>query len=244
LIILFDFGNTLAPFNDGEAHAITADLAAFVERRLGLPAHEFARRWLEERDADFGRSAVTGVEHDFGARLARIANDAGKSATREVLAEAERRAVESFVRHVHVDPEVGAAITLLAGRCRLGVLSNYLLSAPIHDVLARDGIHACFEKVVVSQEVGFAKPHPRCFEAILDAMEPRSADTVYVGDDFNADVLGATRAGLSCVWTWAMREPRPEEPATVPLRVRCARSREEYLEFLRAPDEFLGELGL
>ncbi len=238
--ILFDFGNTLAAFNDGEARMITADLAEFFERRVGLPGGEFTPLWLEERDADFRRSAASGVEHDFGARVARVFARTGRPASADLQEAGARCVTESFLRHVHVDPEVGAAVRHLAGRMRLGVLSNYLLAAPIHGVLRQAGMHGLFDRVIVSREVGFAKPHPRCFQAIVEALSPPRGRTVYVGDDFEADVLGATRAGLLAVWTWALREPRPVEPDMLPAGARCTRSRDEYLAFLKAPEEFLG----
>jgi 5'-nucleotidase len=237
--LLFDFGNTLAPFNEREAAAVTADLAEFAERRAGLHAPAFARTWLEEREADFARSAVTGVEHDFGARFARVCARLGEEAPAALREAAEAAAVESFVRHVRVDPEVIAAVARLAERARLGVLSNYLLSEPIHRVLARDGAYELFEKVLVSSEIGYAKPDPRCFEAILSALPPRRDRTVYIGDDFTADIAGAARAGLRAVWTLAMRVPTPEIPAALPPGVLCLRSRAEYLEFLAAPENLL-----
>ncbi len=238
--IIFDFGNTLAPFNEREAAAITADIAACVERRAGIGAASFTAMWCAERDADFRRSAVSGEEHDFGARLARVLGDGGCRPAPALCAEIEACAVESFVRHVRVDAEVGAALPSLAARYRLGVLSNYLLSAPIHGVLARDGVHGLCAKVIVSRDVGFAKPDPRCFDAIVDALALHRERTAYVGDDLHTDVEGARRAGLRPVWTWAMREPRPAEPGAALPGVHCLRTRGDYLRFLRDPEAVLG----
>ncbi|HAK93445.1 MAG TPA: hypothetical protein DCM87_00130 [Planctomycetes bacterium] len=237
--IIFDFGNTLAPFNEREAEAITADIAACAERRAGIGAASFTASWLAERDADFRRSAVSGEEHDFGARLSRVLAGAGRAPEPALCAEIEACAVESFVRHVRVDAEIGAALPALAARCRLGVLSNYLLSEPIHRVLARDGVHGLFAKVIVSKETGFAKPDPRCFDAIVRALALQRERTAYVGDDYRIDVEGALRAGLRPVWTWALRTPLPAEPDTPHAAVRRLRTRGEYLRFLGDPDAVL-----
>ena len=233
--IIFDFGNTLAPFNEGEAASITADIAACAERRAGIDAAEFTALWLAEREADFARSALSGEEHDFGARLQRVLAAAGRWPEPALCAEIEACAVASFVRHVRVDAEIGAALPALAARCRLGLLSNYLLSEPIHRVLRRDGVHGLFAKVIVSREVGYAKPDPRCFEAILRGLPGRGERMAYVGDDYRVDVEGALRAGLRPVWTWALRTSPPAGPERPHPAVRSLRTRGEYLRFLHDP---------
>ena len=60
--------------------------------------------------------------------------------------------------------------------------------------------------VVVSQRVGTIKPHPAIFTAARDALgNPPPAAILHVGDDWAADVVGATRAG----WLAAYLASRP-----------------------------------
>jgi len=53
-----------------------------------------------------------------------------------------------------------------------------------------------FEMVLASGEVGVHKPDPGIFTAALERIEARAEASVYVGDNYWADVLGAQRAGL------------------------------------------------
>ena len=52
------------------------------------------------------------------------------------------------------------------------------------------------ERLVISSEVGYRKPHPQFFRAACDRMGLRPQQVLCVGDDVENDVIGAQRAGL------------------------------------------------
>ena len=52
--------------------------------------------------------------------------------------------------------------------------------------------------VVISQEVGVAKPDPKIFEIALNGVDPK--DALMIGDGTGSDVLGANRAGVDMCW--------------------------------------------
>lgn len=56
-----------------------------------------------------------------------------------------------------------------------------------------------FDAAVVTGEVGADKPDPRGFEAVCDRLEVQPGEAVYVGDDPDLDVAGATAAGMVVV---------------------------------------------
>ncbi len=64
--------------------------------------------------------------------------------------------------------------------------------------LARSSIRRWLDSVVISQEVGVAKPDPRIFEIALDGLNPREA--LMIGDGVRSDVAGANRAGVDVCW--------------------------------------------
>src|SRR5512133_1866380 len=95
-------------------------------------------------------------------------------------------------------PEVpGALARLRAGGARLAVVSNWDVS--LHDVLERTGLRALLDAVVISAELGVAKPDPAIFRAALDRLGATAADAMHVGDSLEADVAGARAAGLEAV---------------------------------------------
>jgi putative hydrolase of the HAD superfamily len=98
----------------------------------------------------------------------------------------------------HAYPEVPAALgRLRAAGARLAVVSNWDVS--LHDVLERTQLRALVDAVVISAELGAAKPDPAIFRAALDRLGASAADAMHVGDSVEHDVEGARAAGLRAV---------------------------------------------
>jgi putative hydrolase of the HAD superfamily len=66
-------------------------------------------------------------------------------------------------------------------------------------VLSRCGIADCFESITDSGIVGFEKPRPEIFEAALKTMKVRAEESLYVGDVYSVDYIGATNAGMQAL---------------------------------------------
>ncbi len=95
-------------------------------------------------------------------------------------------------------PEVPAVLDALRGRGhRLAVVSNWDVS--LHDVLERTALAPRFDAVVVSAEVGIAKPDPEPFRRALAALGAEPQDALHAGDRLDEDVAGARAAGVTPV---------------------------------------------
>lgn len=84
----------------------------------------------------------------------------------------------------------------------IGLVSNSTPkgAAGRRPILQQHGILSCFETIVLSSEVGVAKPDREIFEIALRAMNLKNSQRVWhIGDDFIADVLGAKKAGITPV---------------------------------------------
>jgi FMN phosphatase YigB (HAD superfamily) len=88
-------------------------------------------------------------------------------------------------------------LTRLAGKYRLGVISN--ADGKIAEVLNRCGIAGCFESITDSGIVGKEKPHAAIFEAAVNSLGVAAEDSLYIGDVYSVDYLGATRFGMQAV---------------------------------------------
>jgi 2-haloacid dehalogenase len=67
--------------------------------------------------------------------------------------------------------------------------------------LARSAIGALFDTVVVSEEVGVAKPDARIFEHALRQLGHDDRSTVLmVGDSLASDIQGGCNAGMQTCW--------------------------------------------
>jgi FMN phosphatase YigB (HAD superfamily) len=116
----------------------------------------------------------------------------------------------------------------LAGERLLAILSNWPLAATIDRYAEANGWLPWLRAIVVSQRVGTIKPHPAIFEAArheLGDVAPRSI--LHVGDDWAADVVGASVAGWRTAWLADRPSDTPlptsERDATVVPDVELAR---------------------
>ncbi len=100
-------------------------------------------------------------------------------------------------------PETLEVLTALEGRVRLAVVSNF--DSRLRTILSHLGIAEFFDDIVISSEVGADKPSPKIFSTALARAGVHASDALHVGDEPEADWLGAERAGLR-----AFRLQRPE----------------------------------
>ena len=90
------------------------------------------------------------------------------------------------------------AIPLPGAAERPAVLLTNGIARIQRDRLARSPMSALFQRVVISQEVGVAKPDPAIFQIALGGTAPDRA--LMIGDGISSDVLGANRAGVDVCW--------------------------------------------
>jgi putative hydrolase of the HAD superfamily len=118
-------------------------------------------------------------------------------------------------------PEVPDVLARLrAGGARLAVVSNWDVS--LHDVLERTGLRPLVDAVVISAELGVAKPDPAIFLAALQRLGATADGAVHVGDSLEHDVAGARAAGLEAVLV-------ARNGAVAPEGVRAVRSLTELV---------------
>jgi putative hydrolase of the HAD superfamily len=94
--------------------------------------------------------------------------------------------------------ETVEVLTVLKARgLHLGVISNF--DSRLFDLLTGLGIADFFDPVVISTQVGAAKPAAAIFLQALAHHELRPEEALHIGDSYNADVVGAQAAGLKPV---------------------------------------------
>lgn len=82
---------------------------------------------------------------------------------------------------------------------KLALIAN-AASDSAREALATLGIEERFDTVVVSGELGVAKPDGAIFAAAVRAVGVDPGDAWHVGDNLQTDVLGAKAAGMGAVW--------------------------------------------
>jgi len=95
---------------------------------------------------------------------------------------------------------------------KLGVISNF--DERLHEILETLDIARYFDVVLTSKECGMEKPCQQIFDiALARTGLYDKGSTVHVGQDFDADVVGATSAGWQAVYVkpppYSEMEPNP-----------------------------------
>ncbi len=116
---------------------------------------------------------------------------------------AERRArYQPFPDAVQVLRELGRTF-------RLGLVTNGPSDLQ-YDKLDVSGLNGCFGAIVVSREVGIAKPDPHIFAIALDRLGVSASDSAFVGDNPKTDITGAHAAGMKTIWLNRDKLPPPD----------------------------------
>jgi putative hydrolase of the HAD superfamily len=118
-----------------------------------------------------------------------------------------------------VDPEAEAVLADLARDHALALITN---GAPDvqREKLAGTSLARHFRSILISVELGIAKPDPRIFGAALDDLGLTPGEAAMVGDSLARDVAGAKAAGVRAIWIDRGIEkppagPRPEPDAQI-----------------------------
>ncbi len=94
-------------------------------------------------------------------------------------------------------PGTVEALRQLTTRFRLGVISNS--DGRIEESLSKAGLAEHFETFTDSAKVGYEKPHPAIFAAAGETMGCDVAESIYVGDIYSVDYLGAKGASMEAI---------------------------------------------
>jgi HAD superfamily hydrolase (TIGR01509 family) len=189
--IFFDVGNTLL-FPDWNLM-----LAALHQRKIQPTMQQlqsFERKTKNEFDAilESGSAVDHGFWYLFYAHLLESLAIEDPSLLDQLVTATRISANWSVIR-----PGTRETLLRLAEKYRLGVISN--ADGKIAGVLEGCGIADCFEEIIDSGIVGFEKPHPAIFAAALRAMGTAPSESLYVGDIYSVDYLGAKAAGMEAI---------------------------------------------
>ena len=190
-VIFFDVGNTLLFPNRERIHAPLA------ERGI-VPDLEHLRD-LECRTKNQFDCVLTGngtTDHSFWWMFySQLLSEVGieDDAIRDRLVTAIRNSANWDT----IRPGTAELLCAIAERYQIAVISN--ADGGIEDVLQKCGIAHCFRTITDSGLVGVEKPHPEIFRQALKSMNAVPEASLYVGDVYSVDYLGATGAGMQAI---------------------------------------------
>ncbi|WMC10699.1 pyrimidine 5'-nucleotidase [Oceanimonas pelagia] len=199
--ILFDADDTLFHFDAfaGLQRLFAGFGVHFDERAFAHYQTQNAPLWVAYQNGEIGAAEL---------RHRRFAEWAERLAvTTEQLNDAF---MNTMVEVCTLLPGAKELIAALQGQVRLGIITNGF-AAMQQARLQRAGWQHAFSPLVVSEEVGVAKPHAGIFDHALELMgHPERSRVLMVGDNPHSDILGGLNAGLHTCWLNVQGGPAPE----------------------------------
>lgn len=177
--VIFDWGNVLATEN----RSVVVD---FFCKTFHLSEAEFERVNLEKRKAV--QEGKTDVE--FWQEFAKKKEVSLSENWPEIYQEALKASVGA-------DPQMYALVEeLKEKKISIGILSN------INDRYTKRirgfGFYEPFDPCLLSAEIGWEKPDPKAYEALLKALDFPAKDVVFI-DDKPENVIGAKNLGIDAI---------------------------------------------
>ncbi|BEU02117.1 dUMP phosphatase [Agarivorans sp. OAG1] len=98
----------------------------------------------------------------------------------------------------------------LKSKVKMGIITNGF-TALQKIRIERTGLSGYFSPLVISEQVGVAKPHKDIFEhAFAQMQQPEKHRVLMVGDNPHSDIQGGINAGIRTCWLNRHGEERPE----------------------------------
>ena len=96
-------------------------------------------------------------------------------------------------------PEATDVLRKLDSKYRLSLLSNGPSDLQ-REKIRVVGVEGYFDHIIISGEVGYFKPSREVFMCMVGRLGADPSEVMYVGDNYEKDMLGALGAGLRAVW--------------------------------------------
>lgn len=193
--LIFDADGTLFNYEAAEKIALGKAFRAFSIPDT-LQNHELYRKFNSALWDRFELGLVTSVklrELRFEHLLKAIGIDADPQAL-------SRRYLQELGNLAPLLPGAREIVAELAPDYGL-VLATNGISDVQRRRLALSGLERFFEAVVISDEIGVAKPHGAYFDELFRRIgEPPRRRAMIIGDKLSSDIAGGVRAGIRTCW--------------------------------------------
>lgn len=108
-----------------------------------------------------------------------------------------------YIEHLsdfnHLIPDTLIVLNSLKSNYRMHIITNGFKEVQKRKLEKSKLIHY-FDSVTISEDVGVKKPHKLIFDHALTAANANVENSVMIGDNFNADILGALGVGMKAIY--------------------------------------------
>ncbi|MCU0799153.1 MAG: HAD family hydrolase [Candidatus Thermoplasmatota archaeon] len=208
--VLFDIGNTIAPFTRLEYERFIASWYSLSDlHRTDITYDMFRSSFEDVFSTEMKRSRDGSWETSPSIRSLLLLEELGNRGF-DAYGSLDRLVVshtQAFTGCLSLDPDARNVVEELRDmegpdgiKLRVGIISNAPDGRSIRDFLSREGAIDLFHPLVISAEVGISKPSEAIFRKALDEIAVEPKDAIYVGDRYRTDILPARKLGMKAIY--------------------------------------------
>lgn len=198
--VLFDLDDTLLDTTTAEYRAICKFKNCFQEFNT-INKEEFAKLWhkITEELTDRYHNGEFSFEELRENRMKSLFSSFNIKISDEEAKENFNKYMNLYEKEWILFDDATKLLEELKGKYKLAIVTNGN-SANQRRKIEKTGLGKYFQEIIVSSEVGCAKPNRQIFEIACNKLNVNSEECMMIGDKFKIDVEGSRNYGMTSVW--------------------------------------------
>lgn len=198
--LFFDLDHTLWDFEKNSAEALAEIFEDLKLNHLGIPnAHDFILNykmhnhecWEKYRNGLISKDDLRFVRFELALKDFDVDN-------RDLAVKIGEEYVLRSPFKTNLFPKAIETLDYLQDHYKMYIITNGF--EEIQSIkLNKSGLEKYFSEVITSEKAGFRKPHPQIFELALSTSKNTPEEVLMIGDDLEADIIGAHQMQIDTI---------------------------------------------
>lgn len=203
--LLFDADHTLFDFKSAEYYALKEALEHY-----SLPSGDDVIERYSVINIKYWKMLERGEIDKKSLMLARFLEFAKEYGFEDRAQELSDLYMSNLAHQAQLFDGALEMVAELSKKYRLFIITNGVKSTQ-DGRFGMSPITKYFEKIFISEVIGFEKPHKEFFDAVANGIEGYNPEkAIVIGDSLSSDIKGAINSGLDCIWYNPQKKDAPE----------------------------------
>ena len=196
--IFFDLDHTLWDFETNsektfelifKKNAVGVDFNSFILKYKPIN-HKYWKLYREDK--------VTKADLRYG-RLIETFNELNHKVSEDLIHTLAKEYIDFLPDHNTLFDGAIDILNYLSPKYKMHIITNGFEEVQ-HKKMKNSHLLPFFDKIITSEEVGVKKPNPLIFNYALEKSDASAKESIMIGDNFEADILGAKNVGMHTIF--------------------------------------------
>jgi len=215
-LFLFDLDDTLFDHSETYENGLVDTIHQFHSLQE-IGHSEFIQTFTKHNHLLWPRFSSNELNfHEFSfLRIKNTLKELNVSAEKDLSLKFVKTFQSSYLERIRPSQKLNEFLFELSKRVGLGIVTNGTVFN-VFDKVDRLGLCSIFPEtsVIVSEKIGSPKPNKEIFQHALNVLGSTADKTLFIGDNYFTDILGAKSLGLDTLWInrYEYECPQKEKP--------------------------------